>query len=94
MHKSRMHPVVRFRTAEGTEVLGRSWQHHNSTVGQAVQLVYDPQNPEHVEIGTLSDASSFRTVVVAACVLVGLGICFIGVGLELGILAWRPGRRT
>lgn len=35
--ESRMHPVVRFKTADGREVLGRSGQHYNSEVGQAVQ---------------------------------------------------------
>ena len=86
-----MHPVVRFKKADGTEVLGRSWQHHNSEVGQAVRLMYDPKNPEHVEIGTLSQLRRFRTVVVALCVVFGLGICFIGIGLERGILNWPTG---
>lgn len=88
-----MHPVVRFKMADGTEVLGRSWQHHNSAVGQAVQLVYDPKNPEHVEIGTLSDLRRFRTVIVALCAGFGVITCSIGIGLELGILNWPTPRR-
>jgi uncharacterized protein DUF3592 len=91
--ESRMHPVVRFKTADGREVLGRSGQHYNSAVGQALQLVYDPKNPEHVEIGTLSELRKFRTIVAAICVLSGLVICFIGIGLELGILNWQSPRR-
>ena len=89
----RMHPVVRFKKADGTEVLGRSWQHHNSEVGQALTLVYDPKNPEHVEIGTLSDVRRFRTMVVALCVVFGLVICSIGIGLGLGVLNWPTARR-
>lgn len=93
--KRRMHPVVRFRTADGREVLGRSGQHYNSEVGQALRLVYDRKNPEHVEIGTLSELHKFRTVVAAICVVFGLVICSIGIGLELGILNWAsPRRRT
>lgn len=91
--QSRMHPVVRFKTADGRDVLGRSWQHYNSEVGQALLLVYDPQNPEHVEIGTLSDLRRFRNIVAAICVVFGLVICFIGIGLELGILNWPSPRR-
>ena len=89
----RMHPVVRFKKADGTEVLGRSWQHHNSEVGQTLRVVYDPKNHEHVEIGTLSELRRFRTIVVAMCAVLGLVICSIGIGLELGILSWPTARR-
>ena len=89
----RMHPVVRFQRADGTEVLGRSWQHYNSEVGQALRLVYDPKHPEHVEIGTLSELRRFRTIVAATCAVFGLVICSIGIGLELGILSWPAPRR-
>lgn len=86
----RMHPVLRFKTAEGKEVVGRSEQHYNSQVGQALQLLYDPGNPEHVEIGTLAGEREKRVIITAVCVLFGLGICMIGIGLELGMLNWRP----
>jgi len=88
--KSAMHPVMRFKTTEGKEITGRSWQHYNSEVGQMLPLLYDPSNPEHVEIGTLSSARRWRMVVTGACVLVGLVTCFIGIGLELGVLNWSP----
>jgi len=88
--ESRMHPVVRFKTIEGKEVVGRSWQHYNSEVGQKLPLLYDPRNPEHVEIGTLASARRWQMIVTAICALFGLVICFIGIGLELGILNWRP----
>lgn len=91
--KRRMHPVVRFKTADGREVLGRSGQHYNSEVGQALQLMYDPNNPERVEIGTLSEMRKFRTVIAAICVVFGLVICIIGIGLELGMLNWLSPRR-
>jgi hypothetical protein len=91
--QARMHPVVRYKTAEGAEVMGRSGQHYNSEVGQALQLVYDPAKPEHVEIGTLADLRRFRTIVAAICVAFGLVICFIGIGLEIGILNWPSPRR-
>jgi len=87
--KSAMHPVIRFKTSEGKEITGRSWQHYNSEVGQTLPLLYDPGNPEHVEIGTLSSARRWRMVVAGAGVLVGLAICFIGIGLELGFLNWN-----
>jgi hypothetical protein len=87
--KSRMHPVVRFRTAEGREILGRSWQHHNSEVGQSLSLLYDPKDPEHIEIGTLASLRRFRNIVAAVCIVFGLIVCLIGIGLELGLLNWR-----
>lgn len=89
----RMHPVVRFKRMDGTEVRGRSGQHHHSEVGQALSLVYDPKNPQHIEIGTLSELRRFRTIVVAMCAVFGLVICSIGIGLELGILSWPTTRR-
>ena len=88
--KSSVHPVIRFKTTEGKEIVGRSWQHYNSEVGQKLPLLYDPGNPEHVEIGTLSSARRWRMIVTATCVLAGLVICFIGIGLELDILNWSP----
>lgn len=88
--ESRMRPVVRFKTTEGKEIVGRSQQHYNSEVGQTLPLLYDPGNPEHLEIGTLSSAKRWRMIVTAACALFGLVVCSIGIGLELGILNWRP----
>lgn len=89
----RMHPVVRFTTVDGRHVLGRSWQHHNSELGQPVQVVYDPNDPEHVEIGTLADIRRFRTIVAVVSVVLGVIVCSIGIGLELGYLNWPAPRR-
>jgi hypothetical protein len=81
--QSRMHPVLRFKTADGREILGRSRQHYNSSVGQALPLVYDPKDPEHVEIGTLAELRRFQALFAAVCVVFGLVICAIGVVREL-----------
>lgn len=85
----RIYPVVEFRTIEGKEIVGRSRQHYNSEVGQTVQILYDTGNPEHLEIGTLSSVRKWRIIFTVICILFGFGICFIGIGLELGILNWR-----
>jgi hypothetical protein len=87
--QSRIRPALKFKTDEGKEVVGRSRQHYNTEIGATLPLLYNPKDPEHVEVGTLASARNWQLGVGALCVLFGLGICFIGVGLELGILNWR-----
>ena len=81
--KGRMHPVVRFTTVDGREVVGRSEQHHNVQVGQTVQVLYDPKNPEHVGIGTLSQVRNQRIFFTALCTIFGLVVCLSGFGSAL-----------
>ena len=68
--KGRMHPVVRFTTADGKEVVGTAEQHHNVQPGQTLQVLYNPANPEHIEIGTLSRVRNQRLffTVICACI--------------------------
>src|SRR3954468_10873775 len=51
--KGRIHPVVRFKTSEGQEVVARSDEHHNVQPGEAVRVLYDPAHPDRIEITTL-----------------------------------------
>lgn len=74
MQKGRMHPVVRFRTAEGTEVEGRTEKHHNTERGARVQIVYDSRDPQRVEVGTLASARNQRIFFSGAAVLFGLAL--------------------
>lgn len=91
--KTRVHPILRYTTAEGREVEGRSWQHYNAEVGQALPLLYDPADRTHVEIGSRASQQRTRTIMTAVCIAFGVAISLIGVGLELGVLNWRPAAR-
>lgn len=86
-------PVVRFRTAGGKEVVFKSREHYNSEVGQTLAISYDPANPENARIGSLSSVRRWAFFFSALCILFGLGVCFIGFGLEFGILKWGYYRR-
>ena len=63
--KGRIHPVVRFKTDEGQEFIGRSQQHSNVQVGQTVKFVYDPKRPDDIEIVTLERVKNRRVVILA-----------------------------
>lgn len=82
--RGRMHPVVRFRTAEGREVVGRSEEHHNVRPGETVQLLYDTRNPEAIEITTLARVKKRRLLLTAISVALGLFVCGLGVRQQLG----------
>ena len=90
--KGRIHPVVRFKTDEGQEFVGRSHQHSNVQVGQTVQFVYDANRPDDIEIVTLERVKGRRLVIVALSLLVGLIVCAVGVGFDTRTLQWRWGK--
>ena len=90
--KGRVHPVVRFKTEEGQEFIGRSQQHSNVQVGQTVKFVYDPNRPDDIEIVTLERVKNRRVVISGLAFLVGLVVCFLGVGLDAQTLRWRVGK--
>jgi hypothetical protein len=81
--KGRMHPVVRFTTADGREVVVRSDEHHNVQPGDRVQLLYDPVHPDQIEIATLSRAQNRRLLFTVLSVLFGVFVCLMGVGLKV-----------
>ena len=87
--KGRMHPVVRFTTIYGNEVLGTTQQHHNVQPGQSVQVLYDPARPMNVEIGTFAQVRRQRTFFTSLCVLVGIAAIAVGVVLDLGLMRAR-----
>ena len=74
MQKGRKHPIVRFRTADGTEVTGRTDTHHPTAIGAAVQVVYDRRNPERIEVGTLVQAQRQRVAITAFVIVFGLAL--------------------
>ena len=76
--KGRIHPVVRFKTPDGREIIGSSQQHHNVRPGQTVQLLYVPDNPQQIEISTLSRARNRRNLFTILCILSGAAIAFFG----------------
>jgi hypothetical protein len=76
--KGRMHPVVRFKTADGREVVGMSERHHNVQPGQTLQILYDPAHPENLEIGTLSQVRIQRIFFTGICVLFGFAVSLAG----------------
>ena len=78
--KGRMHPVVRFTTADGKETVVRSDEHHNVRPADTVQLVYDSRNPQEIEITTLERAQRRR-------------LLFSGLTLALGVFVFATGLR-
>ena len=84
--KGRMHPVVRYRTADGAEARGQSDKHHNVQPGEQVQIVYDVRKPDEVEIGSLAQARHRRAVIAGAAIAIGIASVLAGIALHLGLI--------
>jgi hypothetical protein len=84
--KGRVHPVVRYRTADGEEMRGHSDKHHNVRPGEQVQVVYDVRNPAEVEIGTLAQAQHRRAVLAGAAIAIGIASLLAGAALHLNLI--------
>ena len=72
LQKGRVHPVVRYTAADGREVIGRTDTHHKAKTGERVTIVYHPDRPEAVEIGTLAQAQRQRLFFPGLAVVLGL----------------------
>jgi hypothetical protein len=81
--KGRIHPVVRFKTPDGREVLVHSDEHHNVQPGDTVQLLYDPVRPDQIEIATLSRAQNRRILFTSLSVVFGVFVCLMGLGVKV-----------
>jgi hypothetical protein len=77
--RGRTHPVVRFTTAEGKEVVVRSEEHHNVQPGDTLQLLYDVHHPERIEITTLERVRNQRVIFTVLSILLGAIVCVLGV---------------
>jgi hypothetical protein len=84
--KGRMHPVVRYRTAEGVEVRGQSDKHVNAQPGEQVRIVYDARNPSEVEIGTLAQARHRRAIMAAVVIAIGIASLLAGAALHFRLI--------
>ena len=82
--KGRTHPLVRFTTSDGREVVARSNAHHNVKPGQSVTLIYAIDNPKEIEITTLSAANKRRTLFTTLSLAFGLGVCALGLAFDVG----------
>lgn len=89
--KGRMHPVVKFRTAEGVEVVAHSDEHRNVRPADTVKVVYDARNPQDIELTTLERAQRRRLVITGLSVAVGLLVCGMGVRQALQTPPTKPG---
>jgi hypothetical protein len=76
--KGRMHPLVRFKTDDGREVVAQSDEHHNVQPGDTVRLIYDPSQPKDIEISTLPRAQKRRLLITVLSVAFGLFVCLLG----------------
>jgi hypothetical protein len=79
--KGRIHPVVRFKTVDGSEIVAHSDQHHNVQRGDTVELLYDPRDPQQIEITTLSRAQNRRLLFVTVSIAFGVFVCVLGLGV-------------
>lgn len=82
LQKGRVHPVVRYTTAQGSEVTGRTDKHHKVKPGDRVQVVYDPAKPEVVDVGTLEQARRQRWFFSGLAVALGIALAGGAVALE------------
>ena len=91
--KGRIHPVVRFKAADGREIVATLQQHQNVQPQQTVQVIYDARDPNSVELGTIERVKHRRVLFTAFAFVVGLVVCALGVGLDAATLEWRLRRR-
>ncbi|MGZ8153993.1 MAG: DUF3592 domain-containing protein [Burkholderiales bacterium] len=87
--KGRIHPVVRYRTADGREILGQSQKHRNLRPGERVQIVYDIRNPQEIEIGTLAEARHRRGVIAGVTIAIGIASILAGAVMHFGLFRSR-----
>lgn len=85
--KGRVHPVVRFSTAEGRTIEHRVEQHHNVQPADTLQVIYDPRDPTQVEVTTLARANSRRWLFTVLSIAVGIIVCLLPFREQ--IKAWR-----
>jgi hypothetical protein len=84
LQKGRMHPVVRFTTEDGREVIGRSDKHLKVRAGDSVRILYDPASPEHVEVRTLAQAGRQRTFLSGIAIALGLALSIGAIAVDRG----------
>jgi hypothetical protein len=82
--RGRTHPVVRFTTAEGKEVVVRSEEHHNVQPGDKVDLLYDAANPQQIEITTIERVRNRRLLFTMLSLVFGGFVCFMGLTQNVG----------
>jgi hypothetical protein len=87
--KGRMHPVVRYRTAEDIEIVGHTDKHSNLQPGEQVQIVYDVHDPQQIEIGTLAQARHRAGVISGTAIAIGVASMLAGVALHFGLIRAR-----
>jgi hypothetical protein len=76
--RGRTHPVVRFITAEGKEVIVRSEEHHNVQPGDTLQLLYDARHPDQIEITTVERVRNQRLLFTVLSIALGGVVCGLG----------------
>lgn len=75
----RNHPVVQFKTEQGVDVVVHSDEHHNVKPADTVRIIYDPRNPQTIEITTLELAQRRRGMFAALTVALGVMVCVTGI---------------
>lgn len=87
--KGRIHPVVRFRTRDGREVVATSYQHRNVRPGETLQVLYDPAKPAEIGLGTIENVRHRRILISVLAVVIGLTVCTLSAALDPNTLKWR-----
>jgi len=86
MQKARVHPVVRFTNADGREVIGRTEKHLKAKPGDSVRVLYDPANPERIEVRTLAQADRQRTFFSGLVIALGIALSVGAVAVDRGLV--------
>ena len=90
--KGRIHPVLRFSTADGRTIQHRVEQHHNVQPADTLQVIYDPRDPTQVEVTTLARAHSRRLLFTVLSIAVGMIVCILPFKEQIN--AWRLRAKT
>lgn len=71
-------PTIRFKTAEGREIVFTSRSKHDLPIGEMLSVSYDPADPQRARIGSPSNQRRLGTVFLAFCLLSSFLMWIVG----------------
>ena len=85
-----IHPVIRFKTAAGEEIVFTNRVHYSAAIGATLPVSYDPADPNQARIGTPSGVRGWGLIWLILGVVFGGLVCLMGLGIQFDLF---PGRR-